>query len=308
MEDIRRALELALEQGLGRETAVIYGNLSAATWFHSGPQTSLSAMLEAVEFCERRGITELAIQMRAGSLRLLAELGQTEEALAELGPTADRVQAMGDKSFIRWRGEQLRLLAERGTLDEAPDPDHLVAAARAVGEPQLVAAALADAAELLLARNERRQAQALLRELGELAATRADLLYSSRLPSLLRVGLALDDLLLAERLVAGLETVAAAPLDEHALASARAQLAEVGGANAEAATLYAEAAEGWRQFGNVPERAYALLGNGRCLAALGDPEAETPLREARELFASMGYRPALAETEALLGESEAAAV
>jgi hypothetical protein len=58
----------------------------------------------------------------------------------------------------------------------------------------------------------------------------------------------------------------------------------------------------------MPERAYALLGRGRCLAALGDPEAGAPLREARKLFASMGYKPALAETEALLGESEAAAV
>ena len=73
-------------------------------------------------------------------------------------------------------------------------------------------------------------------------------------------------------------------------------------------TLYAEAAERWRAFGNVPERAYALLGQGRCLAALGDPEAEGPLREAHELFASMGYKPALAETEALLGEGEIAAV
>jgi hypothetical protein len=54
----------------------------------------------------------------------------------------------------------------------------------------------------------------------------------------------------------------------------------------------------------VPERAYALLGQGRCLAALGKPEAEEPLREARELFASMGYKPALAETEALLGGAE----
>ena len=34
VEDIRRALELALEQGLGRETAVIYGNLSPLVWFH----------------------------------------------------------------------------------------------------------------------------------------------------------------------------------------------------------------------------------------------------------------------------------
>jgi hypothetical protein len=56
----------------------------------------------------------------------------------------------------------------------------------------------------------------------------------------------------------------------------------------------------------VPERAYALLGQGRCLAALGKPEAEEPLREARELFASMGYKPPLAETEALLGGAEAA--
>jgi hypothetical protein len=42
------------------------------------------------------------------------------------------------------------------------------------------------------------------------------------------------------------------------------------------------------------------------LAALGRPEAEEPLRDARELFASMGYKPALAETDALLGPTEAA--
>ena len=72
--------------------------------------------------------------------------------------------------------------------------------------------------------------------------------------------------------------------------------------------LYAEAAERWREFGNVPERAYALLGQGRCLAALRKPEAQKPLREARELFAAMGYKPALAETIALLGDNKAAAV
>src|SRR5919197_671926 len=93
-----------------------------------------------------------------------------------------------------------------------------------------------------------------------------------------------------------------------ALAACRAELAEAAGEQSEAAALYAEAAERWQEFGNVPERAYALLGRGRCLAALGKPEAEGPLREAQGLFASMGYKPALAETEALLGESEAAAV
>jgi len=64
-----------------------------------------------------------------------------------------------------------------------------------------------------------------------------------------------------------------------------------------------EAAVRWQEFGNVPERAHALLGQGRCLCGLGRPEAELPLCEARDLFAAMGYKPALAETEALLEQA-----
>ena len=50
-------------------------------------------------------------------------------------------------------------------------------------------------------------------------------------------------------------------------------------------------------------RRHALLGQGRCLCGLGRPEAELPLCEARDLFAAMGYKPALAETEALLEQA-----
>jgi len=59
-------------------------------------------------------------------------------------------------------------------------------------------------------------------------------------------------------------------------------------------------AQRWRQFGDVPELAYALLGQGRCLVALGTPGAAGALSEARELFSAMGYAPALDETAALL--------
>jgi len=76
----------------------------------------------------------------------------------------------------------------------------------------------------------------------------------------------------------------------------------------EAANLYADAAERWLDFGNKPECAFALLGQGRCLTALGNhADAEAPLREARELFASMGYQPALTETQALLHRLQHAA-
>ena len=122
---------------------------------------------------------------------------------------------------------------------------------------------------------------------------------------MLRTALAAGDPGLARRLAEGIEPHY--PGREHALCAARAQLAEHAGDHAIAAALYAEAASRWQQFGNVREYAYALLGQGRCLVNLADPTGEQPLRKAAELFASMGYRPAFAETEALLKETNAPA-
>jgi hypothetical protein len=113
-----------------------------------------------------------------------------------------------------------------------------------------------------------------------------------------RTALGLGDRELAERLSAGVEP--RYPLHQHALCSARAELAEHTGEYEEAARLYLQAAAGWQEFGNVPERAYSLLGDGRCVRALGHLYAEEPLRAARDLFASMGYLSALRETESLL--------
>ena len=49
------------------------------------------------------------------------------------------------------------------------------------------------------------------------------------------------------------------------------------------------------------ERAQALLGRGRCLLALKRAsDATEPLRDAREIFAALGARPMLGETDSLL--------
>jgi hypothetical protein len=121
---------------------------------------------------------------------------------------------------------------------------------------------------------------------------------------MVRTALAAGDPALADALAAGLEPCY--PLHEHALCACRAQLAEAAGEHKEAAILYVETVNRWRDFGNVPERAHALLGQGRCLLAVGRSGAEQPLAEARDLFASMGYEPALANTEALLKQTAAA--
>jgi hypothetical protein len=119
-----------------------------------------------------------------------------------------------------------------------------------------------------------------------------------------RIALALDDGSLAHRVVDGVQPVT--PLAEHALLACEAQLTEAAGEEGQAAALFARSAERWHEFGNVPERAYALLGQGRCLIALGNGGAEGALGEARELFTSMDYKPALAETETLLARATVA--
>ncbi|MDP9255650.1 MAG: AAA family ATPase [Actinomycetota bacterium] len=250
VDDMRRALDLALEQGLGRETAVIHNNLAAVVVSYEGPRAALDALREGIAFCGRHGITEFALHMRAASLDCLAELGQTQQALDEVGPLADRVQATGDIAFTSSRGLQLRLLAECGTPGHAPNPDDLVTAVRDIGLPSVIAPAFAAAAQLLLAQRQPEQAHALLHELEQLSATRGVLLGTSWLPSLLRVVLALDDAPLAQRITTGIDSVT--PLAEHVLATSRAQLAEAAHRHVDAARLYEGAAERWRSSAACP--------------------------------------------------------
>jgi class 3 adenylate cyclase/tetratricopeptide (TPR) repeat protein len=306
LEDMRRALALALEQGQGRTAAVLHNNLAFASWQHEGPQAALAACREGIDFCERRGIAEWALGIAAMSTTFLAELGRSEQALAEAVPLAERLEAAGDINSTEPRSVQLRLLAEGGAHEHALVADELVATTRESGQPQIYAMAFTAAARLLLAQGHRDRAGALLVELEQVVAIRADPYYASVLSELVRTAVALRQPELATRLVDGVEP--RTPLFGHALSACRAQLAEAAGEHAEAAQLYAEAAERWRDFGNVPERAYALLGQGRCLTASGDATAERPLHEARDLFASMGFAPAVAEVDLLLlGPAEAAA-
>jgi class 3 adenylate cyclase/predicted ATPase len=304
LEDMRRALALAIDQGRGREAAALYNNLALVTSFYAGPEAALAVAREGIDFSERRGIAVFAQAIAAMSMTFLADLGRAEQALAEAGPLAERLEAAGDIFFVEPRCVQLRLLAERGTPEQAPDAEALVASVRESEDPQIGTSAFAAAARLFLAQRRADSARALLSELEQ--ASRADSYYVRSLPELARIALSLQEPELAAGLAEGVDPLI--PLFEHALVATRAQLAEAAGEQSEAAALYAEAADRWREFGNVPECAYALLGQGRCLAALGQTEAEASLLDARDLFTSMGYVPAVADIDALLGESEAASV
>ena len=301
LDDMRRALALAIDQGRARDAAILHNNLALVTWEYEGPAAALDLCGEGIAFCRHRGIAEVAAFIEAMRLTLLAANGRADEALADASSVAQLAEAASDApTLIEARSVQLSLLGDRGGQPELGAAIKLAAAARVTGQPAMLAMAVAAATNVMLAAGETTQAIMLLEELDGTGGTRDDPYYAAQLPDLVRYSLAVGASELADRLVTGVEP--RTPLQRNALAASRAAIKEVANDRAGAAAAYAEAAMRWREFGDIPELAYALLGRGRCLRFLGACDAQTYLSEASELFGSMGYRPAMAETAMLLSD------
>jgi class 3 adenylate cyclase len=305
LAEMERVLPMLIEQGEGNQAATLLNNLAIARYPLQGPARSLADFERGIAFCEQRGLALMAETMEADCPGLLVELGRPKEALERAGAVAAAVETSGSTWVLIWlRALELATHLARGEADGASAiADWLVEAARTQSTSDATVEVLAAVAAARLAAAEPAEACALLAEIEQTPGARDVPYYSRQLGAMLRTALAAGDPGLARRLADGIEP--RYPGRDHALCAARAQLAEHAGDHAGAATLYVEAAARWQQFGNVREYAYALLGQGRCLVALADPGAEEPLRQAAELFASMGYRPAGAETEALLAQTTA---
>jgi class 3 adenylate cyclase len=297
-EEMERALSAFLENGAGQDAAMLLNNLALARFPFKGSARSLAAVEDAITFCRQRGLVQGERVLQAGRPLLLAELGRVDEALGEAARLAVALEASGQiTDLVEVRAVQLLVRAEQGHPRRTNEVRALLKAANESRHVDTNALAGA-AAALVLAQDAPSEARELLTELAESARTHRTPYYARQLGTAVRAALLAGDGAVAERLARSLEPHS--PLDEHALCAARAALAEHAGDHEEAAALYANAASRWQEFGNVPERAHALLGQGRCLRALGRPGAEEPLLEARELFASMGYEPMVAEADGLL--------
>jgi class 3 adenylate cyclase/tetratricopeptide (TPR) repeat protein len=305
IEDMRRALALAVEQGSGRVAGVLHNNLAWVVWQYRGPLAALEMCREGIAFCERRGIAEMARAMTMMGLTFLAEAGRCDEAL-EGARVVGQAEMLGDlATLIEGRAVLLSVLSFRGASPPSDEAERFVEIARELGEPQDFAMAFSIAAHILLENGDRDRAKAVLDDVRHNAATRDDPNYAAQLPQLVRSALALGDAALSEALIAGVAP--RTPLQQHALRACAAELAEASGDHAGAVDRYREAADGWRVFGHIPELAHALFGQGRSLVASGASGADVPLTEARELFQAMGYAPAVTDVEALLSEAAKAA-
>jgi tetratricopeptide (TPR) repeat protein len=192
-----------------------------------------------------------------------------------------------------------QVLAYRGKMSGAAAlVTELLPSARGIGELTFAVPALVTSALVERLGGNHPAAEGLVAEFA--AMTKSTPFWrAAYLPEAIRTLIACEAIAKAEELLQGLQPKSNRGL--HGLCSARALLAEKRGQLEEALLLFQEAVDRWRDFGHVCEEAQALLGAGRCLAALSQAgEALDILRRVRAVFVSLDAEPLLQETNSHL--------
>ena len=297
LADMRRALELATGQGLSEAAAVLYNNLALAAWQHEGPEAALVLCAEGIDFSERRGISAWALAIAGMRPTFLAACGEAERALADVESVVAQLEAAGDAYMIEARAVQLSLLAGAAARSTSPPQSNW---SRSLVRP---------------ASPSRRQSDSL--RLFKPCCSKAASSRPRRCSRSWRGPLAHAPTRTTRR---------RCPSSSAARSPSATRRSQPGSwsvsspARHSSSTCWPPAARRSRRLPTIAPRprpptstrppvggssamselAYALLGQGRCQVALGATGADGPLREARDLFTSMGFGPALKETEALL--------
>jgi tetratricopeptide (TPR) repeat protein len=299
LEELRRARDLVVAGGGGREAVVLANNYATALEDVEGLVVGVPAFEEVIALATARGVTTAVL--RADHLSQLVDVGRLDEVVADGRRVYEECRAQGFAGrAVGGAAATARALHETGSTRHA-----LVLAQAtceqltdAIHQPELAVRSAGDLVGILTASGRHDDARSLL----EWLVSDARWLRSSghRLAALVRGAVSVGDVRLAARLLDGASPNW--PTSEADLAAARAHLVEARGETHAAAEQYAQVAERLRALGARLEEAYAVLGHGRCLVALGDPDAEPTLRRARQLFASMGAQSRVDECDTLLAQ------
>ena len=298
--DVERAAALLLTEGQGRDAVVQANNLAVLISDIEGPAGYISAIDAAIRLAEARGVA--SDQLRADRLGSLVEVGRLGEILTDAEHVIASLAESGSYLVIQVFavGAFARALHESGDDHRA-----LVTAERALSQlpesvsPVLFAQLSAYVAAAMLAGGRRDETRALVVrvERDRDAAAEETL---SWMPSIVRAATGLGDVELAERLIQGVDQ--SFPVPAAAIDASRAQVLEARGELRLAAESYAAVANQWQSLGSRLEYGYALLGEGRCLAGLGDPAAAPTLHEARREFHEIEAHGRVADCDAVLAD------
>jgi class 3 adenylate cyclase/tetratricopeptide (TPR) repeat protein len=302
MEDLQRGLEAAEAQGLAREEDTIRFNSALTIMEFKGTTASLEATLQGLETARRRGNKTFVRAYEAALVGRRYFTGDWDQALEAAEAAESRLLETEDYfDLFILQGARVMVLTSRGLADEA-EPHVQWLSEHGPQAEEHWSAAMTRIASIAWhgARGEWGKVRGLLPELREHGV----IYFLEFCPSVVRCALSAHDEDWARQLVN--DIVPLTPLREHVHATCRALLDEADGQHEAAVSGFADAAARWHDFGVPYEEALALLGQGRCLVALGSAEeARESLSAAREIFVRLGAKPALAEIEGLLQQAAA---
>ena len=305
LADLREALRLSLDLGLGNETIRSYGNLGDWVWLAESPARGLEVKRAGIEFGERRGLTLPVMWARAETTWPLFDLGHWDELLrvARDLDAWDRRHGGGQVAVVALTYMAFVLVYRGEPGDAQALAKEFLPRAREIRDPQVLVPAVAAGSLIEHAHGNRAAAGRLIEELEEITRDRP-VFRMRHLPEALRLCVAMGALDLAEGLLA--TDMHQAARHRYAVLTGRAVLAEARGDLREAGRLHGEAAARWADYGFPLEQGQASLGVGRCLVALGlHQEAAAPLAESQRVFDALGAGPLRAEAERLLARAGA---
>ena len=293
------ALEALVAAGGGWDVGRLMTNIALFRWMIEGTGAALAGMDEARAFARQRNIVTQVDLNDENRVDILVEAGMIEEALATCRRNEARADAIGDSftfaDSAAWTGY---LLVERGQVELGVEHcEHALASLEGTESIDLITG-LARIAAVSQVTDDTVRARALLERIIAAPGVKTSLFYGIWLPTMVRTALALGDRALAERVTAGFEP--RYPVHDAANVAARARLKEHDGDPSAAADLYRDSAHRYDELGHRKERAFSLMGRGRCLAALGEPQAGESLASARATFVEFGFTRTADEISRLL--------
>ena len=274
LDDFREAIALATEAGQGREAAVLHNNLACCLWASRAPRHlwrfsargsrsrrpagSPRWSTHATGTCSTRSSTSASTTRRSSSPPSWPPHLEASATCATSSVSA---------------ALQARILALRGQAAEVADTlDWLETTGREAGRQHIIARPRHRRPRPRRARAER-PAAALLTEIEANPGAR-EARTTPPPAAMVRTALTLGD---RSSPSDSRPASSPAPPTTSTRSSRRTPPSPRPAATIQAAADgYADAAERWQPFGVVPEQAFALLGQGRCLLGLARPTEAAP--------------------------------
>lgn len=296
LDDVRASITLS------PNAPGFHSNLAMMLRVTDGPAAALHEVEEAIRLATAQGSRRDALGIAEVELDLLFDLGRWEELVERAPALISQLSEIEDEyaqAFVEVHVVRALLLRRDRDGESAAC---CLQRARRIGDPQALLPALVVAGSAAALAGDRDELARLLGELESDLASVGEVIRPLYLPEITRLAVWSQDFPLTERLIE--TTGPTTPGSLAGRASAQAALREATEDLDQAISHYSDAVELWTALGHVVERAYALLGLGRCRLTAGDLQGVDDVLAARAIFAGLRAQPLIAEADRLLAANQ----